>query len=95
VQPAPRLPALQQASAKPPAKSADAGDIGKPLGSWFGLTFGPPKPPVYQSFTLGPATPGTPVPTPTKPVKVKTNSAAAAKATTTARATATAAATAN
>ena len=30
--------------------------IGKPLGSWFGLTFGPQKP-AYQAFTLGPATP--------------------------------------
>ena len=70
VQPAPRLPALQQASAKTPAKSADAGTLGKPLGSWFGLTFGPPKQPLYQAFTLGPATPATPAPATPAPTKV-------------------------
>lgn len=66
-----RGPVLQEASSKPGSwetqtngRSADAGaassvkaaSIGKPLGSWFGLTFGPSKP-VYKAFTLGPATP--------------------------------------
>ena len=62
VQAAPRGPVQQQASAKT-GSSADSGmasslqaSIGKPLGSWFGLTFGPQKP-TYQAFTLGPATP--------------------------------------
>ncbi|HEU0017414.1 MAG TPA: hypothetical protein VFQ31_03510, partial [Methyloceanibacter sp.] len=65
VQRAPRIQ-LQEASAKPTKRTAE---VGRPLGSWLGLTFGPPKAPVYQAFTLGPATPATPVPTPTKPVK--------------------------
>jgi murein L,D-transpeptidase YafK len=72
VQAAPRGPVLQQASVKSgpwqtqtkQGPSANAGttssiaaaSIGKPLGSWFGLSFGEPKP-VYQAFTLGPATP--------------------------------------
>jgi murein L,D-transpeptidase YafK len=59
----PRGPVLQQASTKPgtwqaqtkPDRSADA-SADKPLGSWFGLSFGPPKP-AYSAFTLGPATP--------------------------------------
>ena len=67
VQRAPRE-RLQEASAKSKERTAEVG-LGRPLGSWFGLTFGPPKEPVYQAFTLGPATPATPVPTPTKPVK--------------------------
>jgi murein L,D-transpeptidase YafK len=66
VQRAPRIQ-LQEASAKQTKRTAEA--LGRPLGSWFGLTFGPPKAPVYQAFTLGPATPATPVPTPTKQVK--------------------------
>jgi murein L,D-transpeptidase YafK len=58
----PRKPALQEASANSNGRSADASStIGKPLGSWLGLAFGPPKP-VYQAFTLGPATPATPEP---------------------------------
>jgi murein L,D-transpeptidase YafK len=64
VQRAPRIQ-LQEASAKQSNRTAE---VGRPLGSWLGLTFGPPKA-VYQAFTLGPATPATPVPTPTKPVK--------------------------
>jgi murein L,D-transpeptidase YafK len=72
VQAAPRGQVLQQASVKSgpwqtqtkQGPSANAGttssiaaaSIGKPLGSWFGLSFGEPKP-VYQAFTLGPATP--------------------------------------
>jgi murein L,D-transpeptidase YafK len=79
VQAAPRI-RLQEASAKSKGRTADAGGLGKPLGSWFGLTFGPPKAPVYQAFTLGPATPATPVPTPTKPVKAKAKPAATATA---------------
>jgi murein L,D-transpeptidase YafK len=75
VQRAPRE-RLQEASAKPQGRTADAGFLGRPLGSWFGLTFGPPKAPVYQAFTLGPATPATPVPTPTKQVKTKQKAAA-------------------
>jgi murein L,D-transpeptidase YafK len=67
VQRAPRE-RLQEASAKSKERTAEVG-LGRPLGSWFGLTFGPPKEPAYQAFTLGPATPATPVPTPTKPVK--------------------------
>jgi murein L,D-transpeptidase YafK len=67
VQRAPRIQ-LQEAAAKQTKSTAE---LGRPLGSWFGLTFGPPKEPVYQAFTLGPATPATPVPTPTKPVKTK------------------------
>ena len=51
-----RGPVLQQASTKPP--SSTRASIGKPLGSWFGLSFGPAKP-AYQAFTLGPATPAT------------------------------------
>jgi len=74
VQRAPRIP-LQEASAKPQGRTADAGFLGRPLGSWFGLTFGPPKAPVYSAFTLGPATPATPVPTPTKAVKTKQKAA--------------------
>jgi hypothetical protein len=72
---------LQQASAKPGSKqggSADAditnsiqaASIGKPLGSWFGLTFGPQKP-TYQAFTLGPATPANVTPPAAKPATVK------------------------
>jgi hypothetical protein len=72
VQAAPRVPAQQQASVKTRGRSADAGIIGKPLGSWFGLTFGPAKPTVYQAFTLGPATPATPAPTPAPPKVVAT-----------------------
>jgi hypothetical protein len=68
---------LQEASVKPQARTADAGFLGRPLGSWFGLTFGPPKALVYSAFTLGPATPATPVPTPTKAVKTKQKAAAA------------------
>lgn len=72
VQAAPRMPALQQASTKQAnGRSADASIIGKPLGSWFGLTFGPPKPPVYQAFTLGPATPPPATPVPAKKVPAK------------------------
>jgi murein L,D-transpeptidase YafK len=71
VQRAPRIP-LQEASAKPQGRTADAGFLGRPLGSWFGLTFAPPKAPVYSAFTLGPATP---VPTPTKTVKTKSKPA--------------------
>jgi hypothetical protein len=75
---------LQEASAKQTKRTAEAGTLGRPLGSWFGLTFGPPKAPVYQAFTLGPATPATPVPTPTKQVKAaakaKPAAAPAAKA---------------
>jgi murein L,D-transpeptidase YafK len=74
VQRAPRIP-LQEASAKPQGRTADAGFLGRPLGSWFGLTFGPPKAPVSSAFTLGPATPATPVPTPTKTVKTKSKPA--------------------
>lgn len=74
---APRGPVLQQASVKSgqtkPGGSADAGtassiqaaSIGKPLGSWFGLAFGPAKP-AYQAFTLGPATPTPATPAPAK-----------------------------
>jgi murein L,D-transpeptidase YafK len=70
VQAAPRTPALQQASTKQAnARTADDSIIGKPLGSWFGLTFAPPKPPVYQAFTLGPATPATPAPATPVPAK--------------------------
>src|SRR6476646_1929688 len=76
VQRAPRE-RLQEASVKPQARTADAGFLGRPLGSWFGLTLGPPKAPVYSAFTLGPATPATPVPTPTKAVKTKQKAAAA------------------
>ena len=61
----PRRPALQEASAKGDGRTADASEIGKPLGSWLGLAFGPPKP-VYQAFTLGPATPATPAPAKSK-----------------------------
>lgn len=76
---APRVPAQQQASARPGAGSADASTIGKPLGSWYGLAFGPPKP-VYQAFTLGPATPiATASVKPPKPVKPVSTKAAAAK----------------
>ena len=71
---APRVPAQQQASARQ-GRAADASTIGKPLGSWFGLAFGPPKP-VYQAFTLGPATPAPPVP----PKQVKRVSAKPAAA---------------
>jgi murein L,D-transpeptidase YafK len=85
VEPAPRGPVLQQASAKPGAKQASAdaditnsiqtnsiqtASIGKPLGSWFGLTFGPQKP-TYQAFTLGPATPANVTPPAAKPATVK------------------------
>ncbi len=76
VQRAPRE-RLQEASVKPQGRTADAGFLGRPLGSWFGLSFGPPKAPVYSAFTLGPATPATPVPTPTKAVKTKQKAAAA------------------
>jgi murein L,D-transpeptidase YafK len=76
VQRAPRE-RLQEASAKTKATTAEAGGLGRPLGSWFGLSFGPTKTPVYQAFTLGPATPATPVPTPTKPVKTKVKQAQA------------------
>ena len=62
---APRIQ-LQEASAKETKRTAE---VGRPLASWLGLTFGPPKAPDYQAFTLGPATPPTPVPAPTKPVK--------------------------
>ena len=61
---APRI-RLQEASAKPQGRRPMLTFLGKPLGSWFGLTFGPPKP-VYQAFTLGPATPDS-VPTPPAP----------------------------
>ena len=62
VQAVPRGPALQEASTKADGRTADASTaIGKPLGSWLGLAFGPAKP-VYQAFTLGPATPATPAP---------------------------------
>jgi murein L,D-transpeptidase YafK len=72
---APRDPVVQQASKSGQSKprgSADAGpmsliqsaSLGKPLGSWFGLTFGPAKP-AYHAFTLGPATPAPA--TPAKP----------------------------
>jgi murein L,D-transpeptidase YafK len=77
VQRAPRE-RLQEASAKQTKRTAE---VGRPLGSWFGLSFGPPKVPIYQAFTLGPATPATPVPTPTKPVKTKTKAKTTATAT--------------
>ena len=80
VQAAPRE-RLQEASAKQTnGQTADAG-LGKPLGSWFGLTFGPPKAPAYQAFTLGPATPTTvPAPASAKPVKVRAKVKATATA---------------
>lgn len=56
-----RGPALQEASTKPAAKSSTQASIGKPLGSWFDLTFGTAKP-AYTAFTLGPATLATPAP---------------------------------
>jgi hypothetical protein len=79
VQVAPRDPGLQQAAVKPgskPGGSADAditnsiqaASLGKPLGSWFGLSFGPAKP-AYQAFTLGPATPATVAPPPVAVVR--------------------------
>jgi hypothetical protein len=77
VQRAPRE-RLQEASAKT-KQTAEIGALGRPLGSWFGLTFGPPKAPPYQAFTLGPATPATPTPTPTKQVKTKANTQAKAQ----------------
>jgi murein L,D-transpeptidase YafK len=74
VQAAPRGSVLQQAFTKSApgqtqtrqgrsadvrtTSSVEAAPIGKPLGSWFGLAFGPRKP-VYQAFTLGPAAPDT------------------------------------
>jgi murein L,D-transpeptidase YafK len=48
---APKAPPVQQASV------TQVSTLGKPLGSWFGLSFGPPKAPAYTAFTLGPATP--------------------------------------
>jgi hypothetical protein len=77
VQRAPRIQ-LQEASAKQTKRTAEAGGLGRPLGSWFGLSFGLPKVSDYQAFTLGPATPATPVPTPTKPVKTKAKTTATA-----------------
>jgi murein L,D-transpeptidase YafK len=85
VQRAPRIQ-LQEASAKQTKRTAEAGTLGRPLGSWFGLTFGPPKAPVYQAFTLGPATPATPVPTPTKQVKAAAKAKPATAPTATAKA---------
>jgi murein L,D-transpeptidase YafK len=76
VERAPRIQ-LQEASAKT-KQTAQA--PGKPLGSWLGLTFGPPRQPPYEAFTLGPATPATPVPTPTKEVKAKAKAPATATA---------------
>ena len=65
-----KLPMIAAPKALPAGKSqirsAEAGSIGRPLGSWFGLSFGPPKPPVYTAFTLGPATPA-----PVKPASKK------------------------
>jgi murein L,D-transpeptidase YafK len=80
VEAAPRVPALQQAAVKPAAKqdgsasldvtnSIQTASLGKPLGSWFGLTFGPAKP-AYAAFTLGPATPANVAPV--NAAKVKT-----------------------
>jgi murein L,D-transpeptidase YafK len=79
VQVAPRDPGLQQAAVKPkPGDSADAditnsiqaASLGKPLGSWYGLSFGPAKP-TYRAFTLGPATPAAVAPPAVKPAAVK------------------------
>ena len=54
--PIPKVPATQEASAKP-AKKGQSVSLSKPLGSVLGLSFGPSKPNV-SAFTLGPATPG-------------------------------------
>ena len=55
-----RLPVVAAPKDIPQPKSRTA-DAGKPLGSALGLRFGPAKP-VYQAFTLGPATPTLPEP---------------------------------
>jgi murein L,D-transpeptidase YafK len=66
---APKALPVQTASRRVGATQVSS--IDKPLGSWFGFTFGPPKSPVYQAFTLGPATPTPPKPTPAPPAKKK------------------------
>ena len=55
-----RLPVVA-APKEPPQPKSRTADAGKPLGSALGLSFGPAKP-VYQAFTLGPATPTVPAP---------------------------------
>jgi murein L,D-transpeptidase YafK len=54
-----KLPMIAAPKALPVerVRSAQAGGGGRPLGSWLGLAFGPPKQPVWHAFTLGPATP--------------------------------------
>ena len=64
VQRAPRIQ-LQEASAKQTKSTAERRQAARQL---VRVDLRAAKGPVYQAFTLGPATPATPVPTPTKPV---------------------------
>ena len=52
-------PPVMHASARSGTRAADASTLGKPLGSWYGMTFGPAKA-TPKAFTLGPATPTPP-----------------------------------
>ncbi len=59
-----KLPVVAAPRNPPPVHYASAGPrdpdaLGKPLGSWYGLTFGPAKS-MTKAFTLGPANPAPP-----------------------------------